>query len=234
MVRAEMLEWLEKEFLPLKLASPPETIMQIIDNSIRYWNNNSGHKIVEMYEYNSSAQGGGVVAVSKNFKNVVDVYPARIAEWIWYNNPMWTLLGVTILDNVTSDLILLQEAFRNYRVYVGAQFDWTFVKDQGSDDDHGGWLYMKNVPVPSDRICVVGTKYITIGEDIKSDYINDWLLRYSKSLLKMAEGNTLRKSSIVGVVNDGQELMNEGKEEKLELEDKLGKDGRWCAFGRRF
>ena len=229
-----MYEWLEREFLPLKLASPPETIMQIIDNAIRYWNNNSGHKIVEMYDYDSNAAGGGRVWVSKNFKNVVDVYPAAVTEWIWYNNPMWSLLGVTILDNITSDLILLQEAFRNYRVYVGSQFDWTFIRDQGSDLEHGGILMLKNVPMTAEKICVVGTKYIEITEDIKSEYITDWLLKYSKALLKMTEGNTLRKSSIVGVANDGQELMNEGKEEKRELEERLGKDGRWCAFGRRF
>jgi hypothetical protein len=84
-------------------------------------------------------------------------------------------------------------------------------------------------------MCVVGTKRFYLDEvnEIKDDFALVWLLAYIKALVKMAEGNVLRKADIIGVRNDGQELYNEGKEEKEKLEDKLSDTGRWIAFSQR-
>jgi hypothetical protein len=71
-------------------------------------------------------------------------------------------------------------------------------------------------------------------EDVVSSYLLDFLLFYTKALVKINEGNILRKSSIVGINNDGQALVTEGKEEKKDLEEKLMRESRWCVIGRRF
>lgn len=229
MTKDQIVTWIKTEFKPLTLATPDPTIQQAVDNSIRYWNTNSGYKIFEMYDY---AGGQARVQVSAQFKTVVQVYPATTTTWIWQDHPLWTLLGITILDNVTSDLIMMSEAFRNYRVYVGTDFRWTYVK---SDDPAvGGYLYIINIPVECERVCAVGTKRILPDEDIKSEYILDWILRFTKAQVKMIEGNTLRKSDIIGVRNDGQQLFDEGKDEQTELQEKLAKDGRWVALAQRF
>jgi len=52
--------------------------------------------------------------------------------------------------------------------------------------------------------------------------------------VKKAEGNTLRKSDIIGVKNDGQQLYDEGENERKELEERLATEGRWVVFARRF
>jgi len=81
---------------------------------------------------------------------------------------------------------------------------------------------------------VVGTKRIIEGEDITSEYLLDWILQYSKAQVKMIEGNTLRKSGAINIKNDGQELMNEGKEEVEALQKRLTTEGRWVAFARKY
>ena len=72
------------------------------------------------------------------------------------------------------------------------------------------------------------------GSFHKDDYILDWILNYAKALLKQIEGNTLRKSSIIGINNDGQQLLNEGLDAQKELQESLSRDGRWLAFAKRF
>jgi hypothetical protein len=69
--------------------------------------------------------------------------------------------------------------------------------------------------------------------DIKNEYVLDWILQYSRALLKITEGRLLRKGDIISVKNDGQELVNEGEKEKEKCEHKLSVDGRWFAFARR-
>ena len=83
-------------------------------------------------------------------------------------------------------------------------------------------------------VCVVGSRRIFPDEDITQEHILDWLLSYSKALLKQAEGNLLRKSDVIGVKNDGQQLYDEGEREKKELEERLALEGRWTAFPVRF
>ena len=126
----------------------------------------------------------------------------------------------------------MSAAYRNYKIYIGKDFRWTHIKS--SNPEVESELYVQSVPSRADRLAVVGTKRIRSTEDITGEYINNWILLYTKSLIKKIEGNTLRKSSIVGITNDGQELYNEGKTEAIELQDNLHKDGRWFTFARRF
>jgi len=229
--RDTLAEWLETEFLPLTLATPSGTIQQVIQNAIRYFNTHSGYKISKTYTY---ASGTTRIQLDTSFKTVVQVYPTTTSSWIWNDHPLWTLLGISVLDNVTTDLIMMSEAFKNYRVYIGADMRWTYNKSEDPDVE-GGHLYIINLPPNNDSVFVVGTQRITADDtDIKSEYILDWVLNYAKALLMMIEGNTLRKSSIVGVNNDGQALVNEGNELRKELQEKLGRDGRWVAMIRRF
>ena len=319
MLKPEILNWIKTGFLPVQLATPSETVYQMIDNSIRYWNTHSAFPIVEMYDTpavlaTTNAPSSISIQLSPAYKNVVKVYPATTPDWILQNYPLWTLLGITIIDNLTSDLVMLSEAFRNYRYYIGTDFQWHFVKSD--NPTVGGVLNYVNSPYGMIKSAVVGTKRIIEGlvqlpivgtggtlrytpvetetvtltngthtyvddglgnlisslsgysgtinyvtgawavtgwsgitptgicntgnvqylynEDIKSEYILDWILAYTKALVKMVEGNTIRKTKAIGIDQDGQQLYDEGKTEKEELEKKLAAEGRWMSFVRRF
>jgi len=223
------LTWIKNEFLPLSLATPDDTLKQILNNSIRYWNTNSAYKLSTMVYY---AQGTKRVQLNAQFKTVVDIYPGKSTTWIWNDHPISGLLGFALLDNLTGDLIMMSEAFKNYRVYIGADFQWIFEKSD--DPTVGGSLYCINIPAGTQVIYVVGTKRITEDEPIVIEQVKDWIYRYSKALVKQVEGNTLRKAGIVGIANDGQELVSEGKEEVKDLQERLSKDSRWVIMARRF
>lgn len=225
-----MVQWILNEFKPVTLATATVTIEQSIDNAIRYWNNCSAYRIVAMYTVSSSESVS--VVVDKMFKGVVNVYPAADAEWVMRGHPLWTLLGIEILDNVTSDMIQLSTAFQYLRVYLGTDFRFTFEPSQ--DPSLGGRLFMRNLPINTNKVAVEGTLRIYPTQDIKQEYILDWLLRYSKALVKKAEGNTLRKADIISVKNDGQQMFDEGENERKELEEKLASEGKWSVFSRRF
>jgi hypothetical protein len=170
--------------------------------------------------------------LSEEFKDVVAVYPNVNANWIWNEFPTWSLAGVAVLDNVRTDLILATEAFKTFNIYVGANFRYTF--DTNHDDPStGGFLYVRNVPSGTGGFFVVGTKRIIPADDIDSQHINDWILYYTKALVKMAEGHAIRATKIVLPGVDGQELMNEGKEEMKKLQEDLSRDARWCVMIRR-
>jgi len=222
------LTWLRNEFRPLTLATPEDTLKQIVENSIRFWNTNSGYKLGTMVPY---ATGTKRVQLNAQFKTVVDIYPDKTTTWIWNDHPLWTLMGITVLDNVTGDLIMMSEAFRNYRVYVGTDFQWVF--DKSDDPTIGGYLYCVNVPSGTQNLFVMGTKRILEDEDVKPEQILDWLYRYSKAQLKQIEGNTLRKAGIVNVANDGQEMVNEGKQEMDNLQQELYKNSRWVLLAKK-
>lgn len=228
MTKEDIVDWLKQEFGPLTLATPDATLRQIVDNAVRYWNTHSGYKLLTMVSY---ATGQKRVQLDKQYKQVVDVIPGKTTTWIWNDHPLWTMLGVTIIDNITADLIMMSEAFRNYRIYVGTDMRWEFIKSD--DPNEGGWLYMMNLPKGSDAIAVVGTKRITSDETIKTDYILNWILDYAKALLQRTEGNTLRKASIIGVQNDGDKLVDEGTIQMKELQEKLETEGRWVALIQR-
>jgi len=308
MTKYEMLQWISQEFLPVTLATPDETVYQIIDNAIRYWNTHSAFPLVRMFD---TLPANDRIQLSPDYKNVTHVYPAANPDWILQNYPLWSLLGITIIDNLTSDLILLSEAYRNYKYYIGTDFHFKYMK---SDNPAiGGYLYLNNLPSGASSICVVGTKRIINGstqeaitgtsgtlsfypleersisitdgvqtytdiddgdgvlessvsgysgtidyttgawtvtgwdadsttgtasyvyeEDIKSEYLLNWLLYYIKALVQIVEGNTLRKASSIGITNDGNNLMSEGREAKKELEKQLAVEGRWVGFCKRF
>lgn len=221
--------WMKTEFQPLTLATPDDTIEQQLENAIRYWNTYSGFKITVMADY---SPGQKAVELSPQIKQVVQVYPSSTTSWIWNDHPLWTLLGVTIIDNITGDLIMMSEAFRSYRVYVGTDFRWVFEPSQ-DPEAKGGKLMAINVPKQTQKLAVVGTKRITKDEDIKNEYILNWILYYAKALVKQIEGNTLRKAGIVNVKNDGDLLVSEGREEMKELQDQLHRDKLWVTLIQR-
>ena len=306
MLKNEISAWLYQEFQPIELATPNETVIQIIDNALRYWNTHSALPLVKMADVSQSVVK---VQLTPDYKSVVKVYPATVPDWVLQNFPMWSLLGITIIDNLTQDLVMLSEAYRNYKYYIGSDFNWTF--NRSYDPKIGGSLFMQQIPSPTTAICVVGTKRILNGplqinimgtsgtfefypfdagtvtltngahtytddgdgilesdqsgysgtvnydtgawtitgwvdnnmvataeyvywEDVKSEHILQWLLYYVKALVKMVEGNALRKTMAIDIKNDGQQMYDEGKVEKKELEDKLLAEGRWLTFARRF
>lgn len=316
---ADILEWVETEFAPIQLATPDETVLQIIKNAKRYWNTHSAYPLVRMYnapgvsqdnQFSNAGVGGNRIQLDPDYKLVTKVYPATTPDWILQNYPLWSLLGITIIDNLTSDLIMLSEAYRNYRYYIGTDFNYKFVRSD--DPKEGGYLYLVNMPSNATRICVIGCKriiydsvrlfttglsgtfsyvpitahslsitdgtltytddgvgnltpsisgimgsinYITgqwsvpvwstsntsyiqatydYTEDIKSEYVLNWLLYYVKAMVKQVEGNSLRKTGAIDIKNDGQQLMDEGKKEMEELQKKMFQDGRWMAFAKRF
>lgn len=222
------LTWIAQEFEPLTLATPTDSLEQLLENAIRYWNTHSAYKVATMVSY---SRGDARVQLTPEIKQPTTVLPNATTSWIWADHPLWTLTGVTVLDNVTTDLILLSEAFRNYRQFVATDFRWTYVPSQ--DPQIGGYLYARNIPGNVDMLYVEGTKRITKDENIRSEYILDWVLNYWKALVKQIEGNTLRKSSIINVSNDGQDLVNEGKEEAKELKASLERDSRWVILAKR-
>ena len=316
---SEILDYIKTEFQPVMLATPDDTIMQIIGNAKRYWNTHNSFALVRMFGPSTStvlqsgATSSGRVQLTPDFKQVIRVYPATTPDWILGNYPLWSLLGITIIDNLSSDLIMMSEAFRNYRYYMGTDFHFTYQKS--NNPQYGGYLYTTNLPSGTTNMCVVGTKRILNGpvqlnvtcnltgtleclpveprsfsisngtqtftddngdgvlyssisgysgtinyvtgdwtvtgwvnnqplnvgvadyvciEEITSEYILEWMLQYIKALVKMVEGNTLRKTSAINIVNDGQELYEEGKTDKERLESRLAEEGKWTCFARKF
>lgn len=226
MKSAEMYEWIATEFKPLILATPRDTVMQQISNAIRYWNTHSAYKMVVMADLT-----GTRVQLPASMKNVYTIIPGQETAWILRDHPLWTLVGVQVLDNVTSDLIVMSEAYKNYRYYTGTDLRWHF--ERSDDPTVGGYLYIINMPANSTRVCVVGTKRITLEEDITSEHICDWILRYAKALVKCIEGNTLRKVGLINATNDGESLVNEGLAEVKDLQAALAVEGRWAVMARR-
>jgi hypothetical protein len=225
----DILEWLDTEFYPVTLATPQETIQQIIGNAKRYFNTHSSYPIAQMFP---ASPGTPFVDLTTAYKGVHQVLPATQPDWILANYPVWSLLGVTVIDNLTSDLITLGEAYKNYRYYMGTDFKWNFQK---SDDPFiAPKLYFSNIPSGTSSICVIGSARIQHNTPITSEHILNWLLYYVKALVKITEGNTIRKSSSIGIVNDGQQLIDEGKEEVAKLQEQLAQEGRWVTLCKRF
>lgn len=244
MTKSEMLTWIQLEFAPLVLATPAATILQQIDNAVRFWNTNSAHRAVTMVSLNGSAgvagnmgqQGAQWADLDPQIKTVVNVIPSTNASTIFNDHPLFSLLGIVLLDNVTSDLIVMQEAYKTYKQYTSTNMAWHF--EPNADPALGGRLYVRNLPVFNPLICVVGTKRIlpaelTTGSGLVQQNILDWLLRYTKALTKTCEGNLLRKSDAIGVKNDGQVMVTEGMEEKKALEAECFINSRWVIGGKR-
>jgi len=228
------LTWIAQQYLPLTLATPTATLEQLLENSFRYFNTHSAHRIIGMYDY---AQGAARIQLDADVKMVYKVYPSGISDYVIRNSPAWSLLGFGAIgygsySGLPSDLIQMDTAYRDYAVYLGRDFRHTFVPP--TTLDAGGYLYVKNLPREATKVCVFGAKRVTAAEDIVDEFINEWILKYFHALVKQIEGNTLRKAGIIGVKDDGGEQIKEGREEQEALEKKLAEDGRWAAMIRRF
>ena len=228
MLSSEIQSWIEAEFLPLQLTTPAPTITQIIDNAIRYWNTHSAFKTLQMVDISA---GGAVVTLDKSIKQVINAYPSENPGSFLNQHPIFTLTGIAAIGRRTTDIIQLATAFQHFQIYISTDFRWSFVKND--DPTLGGDLFMQHVPGGVTSLLVMGTKRIIENEDIKSEYILDWLLHYVKALVKKAEGNLLRKSDIMGIKNDGQELFNEGEKEEEELRERLFAESMWVSLARR-
>jgi len=222
------LSWIVSEFSPRTLAIPVDTRRQMYENSVRYWNTHSGYKIGGVFDY---TPGDYRVQISTNFKTVSDVVPTSTTTYIWNDHPLWTLTGITILDNVTTDLIMMSEAFRNYRVYVGTDFRWEYKKSD--DPSVGGYLYVANVPNGVQSLYVEGTRRITTSETITTELIVNWIYYYAKALVKQIEGHTLRAVGMVDISTDGQSMVDEGREEQKDLQEQLKREAWWTCFPKR-
>jgi len=167
MTLLEIQRWLAREFDPIKLATPGETIEQHVLNAVRYWNNHSAYRFIRMYnattarDPNNPNTFGTRIQISSQYKHVAQVFPASDTEFVFRSHPLWTLLGFTIVDNVTSDLILLGETYRNYRYYIGEDFKWQFEPE--FDPAVGGFLYLHQLPIDSNRVAVVGSRRIVLS-----------------------------------------------------------------------
>jgi len=222
------LTWIANEFKPRTLATPEATLKQMFENAIRYWNTHSGYKITGLYNY---SPGTVRVQISPSFKAISEVLPTKTTTYIWNDHPLWTLTGITILDNVTTDLIIMSEAFRNYRMYVGTNFRWHFEKSDVPGV--GGYLYAINVPMGVGSLYVEGTRRILEDEVVTTEVVLNWLYYYTKALVKQVEGHALRVAGIIDITTDGQQMVDEGREEQKDLQETLKKESWWTIFAKR-
>lgn len=222
--------WIKQEFAPRTLAIPDDSIKQMVDNAVRYWNTHSAYKISQMVNYST---GQVRAQISPAFKSIAVVYPNKNANFIWNEFPTWSLAGIAVLDNIRTDLVLATEAFRTFNIYAGANFRW-WMDENHDDPSKGGYLYCKNVPSGTASLFVIGTRRIVPTDVVDSQHINDFICQYTKALVKQAEGHTLRAAGLVlpGDI-DGQQLYNEGKEEMTFLQEDLQKSARWVVFAKR-
>jgi len=223
-----MLEHVINEFLPIQLSISPETLSQIYDNTIRYFNTHSAVKIMEMFD---TVSGSAKVELTTSYSVVSQVYPSAIQGDILTQHPWQMLLNMTLLDNMTSDLAQISHAYQEYRVYLGRDFHWIFVESY--DPTVAPYLLLENLPHGASKICVIGARKINPNEDVKGEFVLDWMLKYMLALVKIAEGRILRKAALIDIVTDGKELVSEGREEKKELEENLGIEGRYLCFAQR-
>ena len=225
MTRSDIIKWVEDSFQPIKLSMPRETKELIIESSITYFNTHSAYKIARMFNVGASLQ------LSNDIKTVISAYPCRMDEYLFTSHPMWVLLGMITLDRYTQDLMLVSHTFEGYRIYLGNDFRWKFIRSE--DSTEGGWLYLQQIPESSSKVAVVGTKRIIADEDITDEFIYNWLREHAKAKTKVYEGNILRKAQIIGIANDGQNMVDEGMQEMKDLEEALRKEGRWAMLGQR-
>jgi hypothetical protein len=228
MGKDECVAWLTTQIAPLTAATPTTTIEQVIDNAVAFWNTHAGFAIITMFETPAS---GEAVQLNAQFKDVVEVWPSNTTGWVFNNHPLWTLTGIQLLDNITGDMIMLSEAFRNYQVYIGSDMRFTYTRS--NEPEVGGMLSLINVPIGSEQIAVRGLKRITATEQITDEHIVDWILNYAWALFKIIEGHTLRTAEIADIKTPGRDYVKEGYDEKKALEEQLAYEGRWVTLAQR-
>jgi len=226
--RSDMVDWIKNEFAPRTMAVSDSVINQQLDNAIRYFNTYSGYKISQTVDW---VGGDGRIQVSEEFKQVVDVIPGQATTWLLKDHPMLSLLGISVLDNVTSDLILMTESFKMYRTYMGADFNWHWEKSE--DPTVGGYLYVKRPPAGTSTLTLVGTKRIRPSESITQEFLQDWILRYAKALTMIIEGQAIRIGKAIGISQDGDDFVREGREDATKLKDELKRNGMWVLLVKR-
>lgn len=226
MQRVDILDWIKTDYAPLTFSLPDETILQFIDNSIRYFNAHSGYKIVREVTVT-----GNKMVLDPEIKTVVQVWPSMQTTNLQYGDPSWSLLGIQSINNLTSDIIQLNEAYKLYRNYLGA--DFRFYWKRSDDPKVGGTLFLENLSSQASNIEIVGTKRIMEDEDVTQEYIVNWLLLASKAQVKMAEGNALRKGELIGLKTDGASYIDEGQKLWDEMKSDLEKNSRWVSLVAR-
>ncbi len=228
MKKLQIRNWIYAEFAPSTLSIGQQVIDQQIDNAMRYWNTHSAYKMTEMITYQ---QGATFVEVPAGMKNVVKVYPAVLEDALM-QTPMGVMFGFVTLDSMTTDLIMNIQAMEGYRIWLGQDFRWKFERSEDPDNVPGK-LYVQSVPRGSGSLAVVGLKRIRPDDEITDDFILEWLLKYTLALCKAKEGNILRKANIIGIQNDGQNMLDEGIKEVEELQLKLSQESQWALLAAR-
>lgn len=225
----DYVKWIKAEFAPITLITPDSTISQCVNNAVRYFNTHSAYRYAAMANITDTVR----IELPAQFKNVYQVVPNNTDLALFGGlSSMWALTGVAILDNVTTDLIYLTEALKNYQTYLGLGFQWMFEPNM-ADPEGKGTLLLQNIPGGVTKVFIIGTRRIISSDKIEDQFINDWLLRYTKALVKQVEGSSLRKSNIIIPGLDGQEMVSEGTEEMKTLQDELRVNARWVSFAKR-
>ena len=83
-------------------------------------------------------------------------------------------------------------------------------------------------------MAVLGTMRILPTDNIVAEPILEWILAACKAQTQMIEGNLLRKADIINVKNDGNEMIQESKQDWADLKERLSQEGRWCALAMQF
>ena len=110
-------------------------------------------------------------------------------------------------------------------------FTWQFL-DSG-DPSVPSRLLVQNIPAGASQLAVMGCYRILPGVAINQEHILEWILCYFRALVKIQYGRLLRVTNVINVKNDGGDLVSEGTNEKKELEERLGREGRWFSFSKR-
>lgn len=224
----DIRNWIYGEFAPTTLAIGQVAVDQQSRNAVRYWNTHSAYKITKMFDY----AGQDSIELTADIKNVAKVYPSIVEDTLLQTNPIGTLLGFVTLDSMTTDLIMQINAMEGYRIYMGQDFRYRYERSTNQAVTPGR-LYVQNVPRGATKLAVVGLKWILDDEDITDDFILDWILQYTLALTKVKEGNTLRKAQIIGIQNDGEQMLQEGLDAVKDLQEKLSRESQWALLATR-
>lgn len=227
MTRNQIYDWLVRSFDPITLATPQDTVLQIIDEVVDYWNMHSAYKISTFIPVSQN-----VLTLPLEFKMVDSIHPNVQQVQLLQDFPNTLLLGMTVLDNLTTDTIMLSEGYKNYRTYMGGQLAWQELRSE--DPTVANRIVINNLNRACTDVFVVGAKRILPNEDIKQLVIYEWVRRYARAKLKQREGEVLRKAKSIGIDNDGDSMVTEGLAEQEKLAVELAEQGRWLLLGSRF
>ena len=160
MTRPQIYDWLVRSFDPITLATPQESVMQLIDECVDYWNMHSAYRIAAFLPVTAK-----VIELPLEMKMAVECMPNVAQVQLLQDFPNTLLLGMTVLDNLTTDTILLSEGYKNYRTYMGGQFAWQEIRSE--DPTVPNRVVINNLNSACTDIFVVGAKRILPLEDIK-------------------------------------------------------------------